>query len=61
MRLMMASMFRQPEQAGLGVARLRTWRYGAHFEKAEAKAAEPVDGGPVLVKSGCQPNTVGEA
>src|SRR5690606_3468686 len=50
----------QPEQARLGVARLRARRDGAELDEAEAEAPKGVDGIAVLVQTGGQADRVGE-
>ncbi|MNI50264.1 hypothetical protein D3C73_1049150 [compost metagenome] len=52
--------FRQTEQARLRVARLRTWRDGADFDKTETQLGETIDGRAVLVQAGGQPHRIRE-
>src|SRR5471032_3620244 len=52
--------FRQAEDPGFWVARLRAWRHGANFDKTETQLRKPVDGCAVLVEAGSQPDRVGE-
>ncbi|MNF30918.1 hypothetical protein D3C84_116680 [compost metagenome] len=52
--------FRQTEQAWLRVARLRTRRDGADFDKTETQLGETIDGRAVLVQAGGQPHRIRE-
>ena len=53
-------VFRQPEQARLRVARLRTRRDGADLDEAETERAECVEVLAVLVQPGRKPDRVGK-
>jgi hypothetical protein len=51
---------RQAEHAGLGVARLRFGRDGAHFDKAKAHGTQTIDAAGVFVQTCGQAHAVGE-